>query len=104
MTITTNNPASRYGMPVILDDDGSVIGSVMDYADGIRAIRRHCALSTAELGAICGVSRRTVEGWECGRTPSAAALNAIALHLGDMLTNHQPIDYKNETVPNHPTG
>ena len=104
MTITTNNPASRYGMPVILDDDGSVIGSVMDYADGIRAIRRHCALSTTELGAICGVSRRTVEGWECGRTPSAAALNAIALHLGDMLTNHQPIDYKNETVPNHPTG
>lgn len=74
MTITAINPASSYGMPVILDD----AGVPMDYADGIRAIRRQCALSTTEFGALCGVSRRTVEGWEQGRMPSAAALNAIA--------------------------
>ena len=74
MTITTNHPASSYGMPVIIDD----AGVPMDYADGIKAIRRHFALSTTELGALCGVSSRTVEGWEHGRMPSAAALNSMA--------------------------
>ena len=74
MTITTIHPASSYGMPVIIDDDGSVI----DYRDGIQKIRDSLGLSTTELGKLCGVSRRTVEGWEQGRQPSAAALNAMA--------------------------
>lgn len=74
MRVTTNHPASSYGQPVILADDGSP----MDYAPGIKAIRTKCGLSTQALADLCGVSRRTVEGWEQGRMPTAAALNVMA--------------------------
>lgn len=74
MTITTQHPASSYGMPIILDN----AGAPMDYADGIRALRKRHGWNCAALGEICGVSARTVEGWEQGRRqPDAAALNAI---------------------------
>ena len=73
MTITTQHPASSYGMPVILDDDGQV----MDYPSGIRAWRQKLGHSTQDLANLCNVSRRTVEGWEQGRTPNAAALNVM---------------------------
>lgn len=73
MRVTTNHSASSYGQPVILADDGSV----MDYAPGIKAIRAKAGLSTQDLADRCGVSRRTVEGWEQGRTPTAAALNVM---------------------------
>lgn len=74
MRITCNHPSSSYGIPVILADDGYV----MDYGPGIKAIRDKCGLTTQALADLCGVSRRTVEGWEQGRMPTAAALNVMA--------------------------
>lgn len=74
MRVTTAHPSSSYGMPVILDDGGQL----MDYAPGIKAIRAKLDLSTQNLADKCGVSRRTVEGWEQGRLPTAAALNVMS--------------------------
>jgi DNA-binding transcriptional regulator YiaG len=53
----------------------------MDYAPGIRALREKLSLSTQALADLCGVSRRTVEGWEQGRLPSAGALNVMGALL-----------------------
>lgn len=77
MKITTDHSASSYGIPVILDDSGDV----MDYAPGIKAVRENLKLSTQQLADACGCSRRTVEGWEQGRVPEAAALNVMAALL-----------------------
>lgn len=74
MKITCNHSSSSYGVPVILGDDGDV----MDYAPGIKAVRAKLSLSTQDLAERCNVSRRTVEGWEQGRMPDAAALNVMA--------------------------
>lgn len=74
MVVTTDHSVSSYGMPVILDDNGKL----MDYAPGVQAIRAKLNLSTQDLADHCGVSRRTVEGWEQGRLPQAAALNVMA--------------------------
>ena len=74
MKVTTDHPASSYGVPVILADDGAV----MDYAPGIKSLRSCLGLSTQQLADHCGVSRRTVEGWEQDRMPPAAALNVMA--------------------------
>lgn len=73
MKITCDHSASSYGIPVILSD----AGEVMDYAPGIKALRIKLALSTQNLADRCNVSRRTVEGWEQGRMPDAAALNVM---------------------------
>lgn len=78
MRITTDHAASSYGLPVILDDDDQL----MDCAEGIREIRRRLDYSTDRLAEACSVSRRTVEGWEQGRPPSAAALASMADLLG----------------------
>ena len=77
MKITLYHPASSYGLPVILDD----AGHVMDYPDGFRAIRARLGLSVRDVGALCDCSPRTVQGWELGRAPSAAALNVLGLLL-----------------------
>ena len=74
MKVTSNHPCSSYGQPVILADDGSL----MDYAPGIKLIRDKRGLTTQALADLCGVSRRTVEGWEQGRIPTAAALNVMS--------------------------
>lgn len=74
MEVTCNHSSSSYGVPVILGDDGDV----MDYAPGIKALRAKLGLSTQDLAEQCNVSRRTVEGWEQGRMPDAAALNVMA--------------------------
>lgn len=78
MKITHDHPASSYGMPVILGDDGSV----MDYGTGIKAIRSRLGLSVRDIAATVGGSPRTVEGWEQGFMPRAQALNALSLLLG----------------------
>lgn len=74
MKITCAHSSSSYGVPVILGDDGEV----MNYAPGIKALRAKLNLSTQDLADHCNVSRRTVEGWEQGRMPDAAALNVMA--------------------------
>ena len=60
MKITTDHPTSSYGIPVILDD----AGQVMDYGQGVKAIRKKMGLNTIDFGSLIGVSGRTVEGWE----------------------------------------
>ena len=75
MTVTTEHPRSSYGVPVIQDDSGNP----MDYAEGVKAVRKHLGLNVASLAGECGVSPRTVEGWEQGRRmPDAAALNIMS--------------------------
>jgi len=73
MRITIDHPSSSYGQPVILGDDGLV----MDYAPGIKAARAKLGLTARQLGDLCGVSERTVNGWEQGRMPETAALNML---------------------------
>ena len=70
MRLTTDHSASSYGVPVFVDGDGNP----MDYADGLRQLRKAKGWSTADLAEQVGVSARTVEGWEQGRMPSKPAL------------------------------
>lgn len=73
MKITTKHPTSNYGIPVILDAKGETMG----YADGVKTVRAQLSLTTSDLAEKCGVSRRSVEGWEQGRHVPAAALNVM---------------------------
>ncbi len=73
MRITTDHAMSSYGYPVILDD----AEYPMDYALGVRLLRTRLGLSTADLASLCGVSPRTVEGWEQGRVPNVVSLYAM---------------------------
>jgi ribosome-binding protein aMBF1 (putative translation factor) len=73
MKLTIDHPQARPGVPVFVDARGRVI----PYADGVRRLRRTLDLSTSDLARACGCSHRTVEGWEQGRLPSAAALNTM---------------------------
>ncbi len=60
--------------PIILDG----AGKPMDAQQGIRAIRREQGWSVAQMAEACGVSPRTVEGWEQGRyAPAKPALLAL---------------------------
>ena len=71
-------------MPVILHPDGHV----MKYPDGIKLLRRRLRMNTRDLGAICGVSSRTVENWEGGRYEvPAAALNMMSTLPLDTVVN-----------------
>lgn len=70
MKLTTDHDASRYGVPVFLDG----WGNPMEYSRGIRRLRTMKRWNTARFGRACGVSGRTVEGWEQGRSPSVVAL------------------------------
>ena len=85
MRVTTDHPASSYGQPVILADDGSV----MDYAPGIKAIRAKTGMSTQELAEAVGVSRRTVEGWRWGGCPARSPC-APCLLSSDRTTKKPP--------------
>ena len=68
--LTTDHASSYYGIPVFVDADGSPL----DYAAGIRMVRRDWKMNTAGFGEKLGVSGRTVEGWEQGRMPDIRAL------------------------------
>lgn len=74
MRITANHPASSYGVPVILDDGGSVL----DYGPGVALLRRRLGLTQRELAGACGYSVRTVQGWELGRMPEREAVYKLA--------------------------
>lgn len=65
------------GMPVFVGDDGKVV----EYAEGVRMLRRRRGWSTAHMAEVCGVSPRTVEGWEQGRVPGKQALLLLAPHM-----------------------
>ena len=73
LKLTTDHSMSSYGIPVFVDASNNPL----DYADGLRKIRRTLKLSTDELAEIAGVSRRTVEGWEQGRPISGPAMRLI---------------------------
>jgi len=73
LKFTTNHAASSYGVPVIVDADNSVL----DYGPGIRLIRKALGLSHEALGQYCGVSGRTVQGWEQGKLPSKPVLKLL---------------------------
>jgi len=81
MRVTTDHPASIYGVPVIIDR----AGNVMDYAPGIKAIREYLSLSVEELAQKCGVSKSTAYNWQSGRMPECAALNV----MGDLCRKHR---------------
>jgi DNA-binding transcriptional regulator YiaG len=69
MTITITN-----SQPVIHD----AAGKPMDVQAGIRAIRKEQGWSVATMAEACGVSPRTVEGWEQGRyQPTKPAMLAL---------------------------
>jgi len=71
LTLTTDHATSSYGIPVFVDQDTN---QPLDYAQGVRLLRRSLGLSVRDLAGHCGVSPRTVEGWEQGRLPSKPAL------------------------------
>ena len=78
MKLTTNHSQSSYNIPIFVDADNNP----MDYADGVRELRRLMGWkNVAHLAEHCGVSPRTVEGWEQGRMPSPAALKLMSLLL-----------------------
>jgi len=70
--LTADHPRSSYGIPVFIGP-----GGVLDYADGLRALRAEREWTGADLAERCGVCPRTVEGWEQGRMPAAPALIAL---------------------------
>jgi DNA-binding XRE family transcriptional regulator len=76
LNITTDHPASSYGLPVFIINNQAI-----DYADGVKLFRQLNKLSTRDLAKLCGVSPRTVEGWEQGRPVPAAALNVMKGYL-----------------------
>lgn len=79
MKLTTNHSASSYGVPVFLDGDGNP----MDYAPALRQLRKDKGWSVAYVAGLCGVSKRTAEGWEQGRLPSNSALIALSQFIND---------------------
>jgi ribosome-interacting GTPase 1 len=82
MNITTNHPASSYGVPVILDD----AGEVMTRGNGVKAVKAKLRINNADMATLCNVSIRTVEGWLQNRHVNAAALNV----MGDMIKPARP--------------
>lgn len=79
MRITTDHPASSYGIPVILDDQGEP----MNHAAGLKAVRLRLGMSQAQLGAIVGKSWRTIGNYEQGRNAvPTEVLNVVADMLG----------------------
>jgi DNA-binding XRE family transcriptional regulator len=75
--LTTDHPASSYGIPIFVDDLNNPLG----YGEGVRLIRKAHGLTAGQFGAAIGVSRRTVEHWEQGRMPATESLLKIAHYM-----------------------
>ena len=73
INITWNHPQSKYGYPVVLNEDKEVITPSV----GIRFIKKELDLTSADIADECGVSVRTVEGWLQGTKPKAESLIVI---------------------------
>jgi len=74
MKLTTDHNTSSNGIPIFIDDNNNPL----NYADGLRQLRKEKGWSVIDLADQVGVSARTVEGWEQGRTPSKPALIIIS--------------------------
>lgn len=59
MRITTDHPASSYGVPVILDD----AGELMDYGHGIREALSVLGWTRREFADRAGKSLSTIDRW-----------------------------------------
>lgn len=76
--ITTRHDASTHGVPVVLAEDGALIPP----GEACRQIRALLGWSARRMAEECGVSLRTVQGWEWGKTVPASALNVWASLIG----------------------
>lgn len=84
MTITTDHPASSYGRPVVVHDDGAVL----DQVPGLRAVLGRLGWTQAVLAERTGFSLRAVQGWFrlTGRNTPFRPVPAEALNvMGDAL-------------------
>lgn len=80
MRITTNHPASRLQIPVILDGQGEP----MSHAEGVKALRELLGMTSTQFSQALGARPRTAEGWEQGRrTPTSHWLYGMAKLLED---------------------
>lgn len=82
MKITCNHPASSYGIPVVLDDNGEP----MEPVEGVLAAIKKLGWSRHELATRCGYSNpRSIETVLTVRKvpPSAQMLNVLAVALSD---------------------
>lgn len=62
--LSTDCSWSSYGIPVFVDETPTRYG----YPAGFKKLRKEKKWSVRDLAAKCGVSHRTVEDWEQGRT------------------------------------
>jgi hypothetical protein len=78
MKITCHHPASSYGIPVILDDDGEP----MDYTPGLKAVLKKIGWTREQAAIEAGYkSARSIEKFFQGVPPSAQLLNRLAVEL-----------------------
>jgi len=78
--LLAEHSASSYGVPVFVDEGGNPL----DYAAGLKGLRKERGWSIQNLADRAGVSARTVEGWEQGRhMPPKSALLLLQAATGD---------------------
>lgn len=77
ITITTRPPAVN-GEPVFLHK-----GKHVDTITGLNAILALPGWSKDSLAEVCGVSRRTVDGWFGGRPIATNVMNVLTNALAD---------------------
>ncbi len=78
MKISTKHKTNKNGIPQFIEK-----GKVKNYATGIKRLREKHGMTTGSLANILDVSQRTVEGWECGRTPNIKSLILIHYAYGN---------------------
>ena len=84
--LTTDHSASSYGIPVFVCG-----GELLENGKGVEGVRKERGWSTAQLGEICGVSARTVEGWEQGRTVPTEAIMRLNHELEQEVKSYQAL-------------
>jgi len=74
MKITTNHAASSYGLPVILDKNGTLL----DYPEGLTQALTTLEWSRNQFAVRAGYkSSRSIEKWWQALPPSAKGLNVL---------------------------
>lgn len=77
MKITMSDPAVTTYVPIFVDPAGGQVPG--DQA--IQSLRRMCGMTSAQFGALIGVSGRTVDGWCQGRPVDERSIWRINHHL-----------------------